>query len=222
MDQIETIHMRSFFTLPLVATFLLLAATLAASKLTSNHTSEFLARPLDTIDRQILGYTGTDNPPITENVLKELKPSSYLVRTYSKGDLKADLFIAFYAQQRAGESMHSPKHCLPGSGWEIWNYQSANIPANGQTFTVNEYSISHEGERRLVLYWYQSRNRVIASEYLGKILLARDTLMQSSTAASIVRIIVPDRPGTAEQARALGSALIPMVQRCFGDDKTLD
>lgn len=204
--------MRSF-----TATFLLLAATLVASRLASNRTSESLAQPLDTIDRQILGYTGTDNAPIAENVLKELKPSSYLVRTYSKGGLQADLFIAFYAQQRAGESMHSPKHCLPGSGWEIWNYQTANIPVGGRTSKINEYSISHEGDRRLVLYWYQSKNRVIASEYLGKVLLARDTLLQKSTAASIVRIIVPDRPGTAEEARALASALIPVVHRCFGD-----
>jgi len=209
--------MRSFFTLPLTATFLLLAITLTASKLTSNRVSELLAQPLDTIDRQILGYTGIDNPPIAESVLKELKPSSYLVRTYSKGDLKADLFIAFYAQQRAGESMHSPKHCLPGAGWEIWNYQTTNIPVEGRPLKVNEYSISHEGDRQLVVYWYQSKNRVIASEYMGKILLARDTLLQSSTAASIVRIIVPDRPGTAGEARGLASALIPMVHRCFGD-----
>ena len=209
--------MRSFFTLPLTATFLLLAATLTASRLTSNRMAELLARPLDTIDRQVLGYTGTDNPPISENVLQQLKPTSYLVRTYTKGALRADLFIAFYAQQRAGESMHSPKHCLPGSGWEIWDYHSANIPVSGNTFKVNEYSISHEGERRLVLYWYQSKNRIIASEYLGKILLARDTLLQDSTAASIVRIIVPDQPGTAEQARALASELIPQVNRCFGN-----
>jgi EpsI family protein len=209
--------MRSFFTVPLTATFLLLAGTLAASKLTSTRASEFLAQPLDSIDRRILGYTGTDNPPIAENVLHELRPTSYLVRTYTNGSRQADLFIAFYAQQRAGESMHSPKHCLPGGGWEIWNYQTADIPVDGRVFRVNEYSISHEGDRRLVVYWYQSRNRVIASEYLGKVLLARDTLLRNSTAASIVRIIVADRPGAAEEARSLAAALIPRVHRCFGD-----
>ena len=113
--------------------------------------------------------------------------------------------------------MHSPKHCLPGAGWEIWNYESTPIPVNGRTVSVNKYSISHEGERRLVLYWYQSRNRIIASEYWGKILLARDTLMQNSTAASIVRIIVPDQPGALEDARSLATELIPQVQRCFGE-----
>lgn len=209
--------MRSFFTAPLIATFLLLTATLTASRLTSNRKSEFLAQPLDTVDRQILGYTGTDNPQLTEGILRTLSPTSYLVRTYAKGALRADLFIAFYAQQRAGESMHSPKHCLPGAGWEIWNYQTASIPSEGRTVNVNEYSVSHEGERRLVIYWYQSKNRVIASEYLGKILLARDTLLQSGTAASIVRIIVPDRPGTAEEALSLASAIIPQVHRCFGN-----
>ena len=208
--------MRSFSYIPLTATFLLLAATLTASKLASDRHPEPLAIPLDTISRQILDFTGTDNPPLTGGVLKALAPTSYLVRNYSNGSLQADLFIAFYAQQRAGESMHSPKHCLPGSGGEIWNYKSADIPVNGQTFKVNEYSISHEGERRLVLYWYQSKNRIIASEYLGKFLLARDTLMQDSTAASIVRIIVPDQPGAAEQARSFASELIPQVQRCFG------
>ena len=205
-----------FFSVPVTATFLLLAATLTASRLASNRHPEPLANPLDTIDRQILGFTGTDNPPLGETVLKALAPTSYLVRTYGNANLRADLFIAFYAQQRAGESMHSPKHCLPGSGWEIWNYQSADIPVNGQTFKVNEYSISREGERRLVLYWYQSKNRIIASEYLGKILLARDTLVQDSTAAAIVRVIVPDQPGAAAQARSLAAELIPQVHRCFG------
>ncbi len=207
--------MRSFFSVPLTATFLLLAVTLTASKLASNRVPAALAQPLNTIDKQILGYTGIDNPPITEGVLRELKPTSYLVRTYTGATLRADLFIAYYAQQRAGESMHSPKHCLPGAGWEIWNYQTANIPVGATTFKINEYSISHEGQRQLVLYWYQSKNRIIASEYLGKILLARDTLLQNSTAASIVRIIVPDQPGTEAEAKALASAIIPQVQRCF-------
>jgi EpsI family protein len=209
--------MRSTFSGHFVGTFLLLGATLTFSQLTAHRRSEILARPLDTIDRQILGFTGTDNPPLDEHTLHALQPTSYLVRTYKKPSLQADLFIAFYQQQRAGESMHSPKHCLPGAGWEIWNYDTTPIPVNGQSVSINKYSISHESERRLVLYWYQSRNRIIASEYWGKILLARDTLLQNSTAASIVRIIVPDVPGAFDDARGLATELIPQVQRCFGE-----
>ena len=113
--------------------------------------------------------------------------------------------------------MHSPKHCLPGAGWEIWDYGSSNIAMGGRNFEVNKYSIQNGGDRRLVLYWYQSKGRIIASEYMGKILLARDALLQNSTAASIVRIIVPDQPGALEYARDFASELIPEVQHAFGD-----
>jgi EpsI family protein len=207
---------RSTFSWHFVGTFLLLTATLAAAKLTSHRKSAVLARPLDSIDLRIAGLTGTDSPPLSDRMLARLLPTSYLARTYRKPGIEADLFIAFYSQQRAGESMHSPKHCLPGSGWEIWNYGSADIPVNGRTFRVNNYSISHEGERRLVLYWYQSKARIVASEYMGKILLARDALLQSSTEGSIVRIIVPDKPGALGEARAFASELILQVQRCLG------
>ena len=208
---------RSILSWHLIGVWLLLATTLAASKLVEHRKSELLARPLESIDRHISGFAGTDNPSLSDEVLAKLQPTSYLSRTYSKPGIQADLFIAFYAQQRAGESMHSPKHCLPGAGWEIWDYGSTEIPAAAHRFTVNRYSISHEGERSLVLYWYQSKGRIIASEYLGKILLARDALLQNSTAGSIVRIIVPDRPGALEDARAFAAGLIPQVEHCFGN-----
>ncbi len=203
-------------TVPLIGTLILLSGTWAASRLSAHRTPGFLAQPLSTIDRQIAGFTGTDNPPVADEVLAQLAPSSYLSRTYTKDGLSADLFIAFYAQQRAGESMHSPKNCLPGSGWEIWNYGNSEIPSGRSNVTVNDYSIAREGEHMRVLYWYQSKGRIIASEYTGKLLLARDALFNNSTAASIVRVIVPDKPGAFEEARAFASALIPQVQRCFG------
>ena len=207
---------RSRFPWHVVGTLVLLATTLAASKLTAHRRSDALTQPLDSISREMRGFTGSENPPLSDRVLGQLKCSRYLSRTYVKQGVQADVFIAYYAEQRAGESMHSPKHCLPGSGWEIWDYGSTDIRASGHIFKVNKYSIENSGERRLVLYWYQSKGRIIASEYMGKLLLARDALLQNSTAGSIVRIIVPDQPGALEYARGFASELIPQVQHSFG------
>lgn len=198
-----------------IAVFLL-ATTLTASKLTAMRISSSLAQPLETIGRDIAGFHGTDGAALDEGTLSALRCDAHLSRLYRKPGIEADLFIAYYAQQRSGESMHSPKHCLPGSGWEIWDYGSTDIPVAERTFRVNKYSISRESQRMLVLYWYQSRSRIFASEYLGKILLLRDALLQHSTAGSIVRIIVPDRPGALAEGRVFASALIPQVERCFG------
>lgn len=209
--------LRSNFSWQLIGAFLLLTTTLVASKLTESRKPELLAEPLDTIGWNIAGFTGSDNPRLSDGILKKLLADSYLARTYSKPGVNADLFIAFYTQQRAGESMHSPKHCLPGSGWEIADYGTTDIPVKGQHFTVNKYTVSKGQERMLVLYWYQSRNRIIASEYMGKILLARDALLHNSTAGSIVRITVPDQPEALKNACDFAADLIPQVQHCFGD-----
>jgi EpsI family protein len=194
----------------------LLATTLVGSKVADNRKPESLAQPLDSIGTNIAGFSGNaGNLPLGPGAWEALKCDAYLSRVYRKSGIDADLFIAYYAQQRSGESMHSPKHCLPGAGWEIWDYASTNVAAGGRDFKINKYSISHDGDRRLVLYWYQSKTRIIASEYLGKILLARDALLRNSTAGSIVRIIVPDRPGVLEAARDFASGIIPQVQHCF-------
>jgi EpsI family protein len=202
----------------LLFTLVLLAATLMASKLADSGKSASLAQPLDSIGASIAGFSGSgENLPLGPGALAALKCDAYLSRSYRKSGIEADLFIAYYAQQRSGESMHSPKHCLPGAGWEIWNYGSTDVEADGRSFKINKYSISHEDDRRLVLYWYQSKTRIIASEYLGKVLLARDALLRHSTAGSIVRIIVPDRPGALESAREFASGIIPQVHRCFAN-----
>jgi EpsI family protein len=200
-----------------VAIFAILAATLAASKLAERRIPESLARPLSAIPNDIAGWrSSAENPPLTEGVLAQLKPTSYLSRTYRKGSQELGLFIAYYAQQRAGESMHSPKHCLPGAGWQIWDYGSVNVPVNGSAAKINEYYIQNAGSRGVVLYWYQSRRRIVASEYLGKILLIRDALFDGKTAGSIVRITCPDQPSAIAEALHFASDLIPQLQTFFG------
>lgn len=214
----KSIDPRRLFGVPaaFAATILLLSATMALAKLTENRREGKLLAPLDTFAREIQGFEGSENPALTDGVLRELKPTSYLSRTYRKGRSAADLFIAFYAQQRAGESMHSPKHCLPGSGWEIWNYTTADIPAGGSTYRVNQYSISKGGDRMVVLYWYQSQGRIIASEYMGKLLLAKDALLRNETSGSIVRIVVPDQPEAIQDAQRFAGDVILQMQKLFG------
>lgn len=195
---------------------LLLSSTIAAARYSEGRRADSLFAPLTTISSSFDGWAGTDDPPLGSSTLAQLKPTSYLSRTYSKAGESLQLFIAYYDQQRSGENMHSPKHCLPANGWEIWKIDSAEVPVNGQNVTINQYSVKHMTEKVVVLYWYQSRERVIASEYLGKILLVRDALFDGRTAGSIVRVMVADRPDAVQHGLQFVSTLIPQVQRCFG------
>lgn len=181
-----------------------------------------LALPLEQIDTSILGWKMESNQVLPDSTLRALKPTSYLVRSYAKGKENLNLFVAFYAQQRSGESMHSPKHCLPGSGWEIWRLGSTDISDTewGET-TVNKYSIQYAGKRLLMFYWYQSADRIVADEYRAKVLLARDTLFTGRTAGSIVRFTLPDTEWASREGDAFAAKLIPIVRRCFRGDAPL-
>ncbi|MBI2683449.1 MAG: EpsI family protein [Acidobacteriales bacterium] len=112
----------------------------------------------------------------------------------------ADLFVAYYRVQKAGESMHSPKNCLPGSGWAPLVNDTVVLTKSpeGRDLPVNRYVIEKSGERALVLYWYQAGHRVIASEYWGKIYLVWDAMRTGRRDGGIVRIIVPLYKGQTE------------------------
>jgi EpsI family protein len=198
------------------ATAMLLLSCLALNAWTSRRVPERLVLPLTQISSRIGDWTASRDQPLDESTLGTLHPSAYLVRTYQKNGANLNLFIAYYAQQHAGESMHSPKHCLPGAGWEIWREHTASVQVDGKDVAINQDSVENLDQRLLMFYWYQSKTRVVASEYLGKILLARDCVLGGRTAGSIVRITLPDTPGMAEQGAAFAAALIPEVQRCVG------
>jgi EpsI family protein len=211
--------MKGRISMQFVVTATLLAGTILLTGMVARRVPQPLAVPLDRIDSEIAGWTAVKGSTLDEHTLRALDATSYLARAYGKQGQELELFIAFYAQQRAGESMHSPKACLPGTGWEIWRHDSATVPVNGKQIHINKYSIQNLAARMLMLYWYQSQDRIVASEYVGKILLARDTLLTGRTSGSIVRIILPDAPGAAEEGIVFASRLIPEVQRCFSGEQ---
>jgi EpsI family protein len=197
---------------------MLLAGTILADKLVDARPSESLAQPLESLDTSIAGWSSTDNPPLESKVLKELNPTSYISRTYRRGSESVDLFIAYYANQRAGESMHSPKHCLPGSGWEFLSYDKADVSMDGRLVRVNKDVIQKDDTHLAMLYWYQSRRRIIADEYMAKVLLVRDSIIAGRTGGAIVRIMFKDNPKTVDTGIDFASTILPRVQQCIGGE----
>lgn len=191
----------------------LLAFTYGAVMWSGQRSPEELHQPLESIPMIVGEWSGTSLEGLTKEEEDVLRATSYLKRNYDRADgASADLFIAFYSMQQAGEAMHSPKHCLPGSGWEIWNYAEAAIPVGNEEVSINKYYIQKGQSRLLVLYWYQSYDRVVASEYYAKICLVWDSVMKHRTSGSIVRVTVEDTPEGEKQALEFASELIPMVK----------
>ncbi len=151
-----------------------------------------LTRPFDRFPLQLQRWQGIDLP-LEPRIVQALGVSDYLNRAYqSANNRPVYLYVGYYKSQRTGVSIHSPKNCLPGAGWEPVSagYVTLSLP-NGQQALVNEYVVENGLRRQLVLYWYQSHGRVVASEYRGKVDMVLDSLRLNRTDAALVRVSSP-------------------------------
>jgi EpsI family protein len=190
----------------------LLSGTLVASNMAPNRNPEPLRAPLDSISIELAGWKMA---AVEELSPRQLTATSYLARTYIKEGQQLGLLIAHHDSHQAGVSEHTPKNCLPGDGWEIWKSGYASIVYDGRPVVVNKYNISRDAQRTVVFYWYQSRSRVIASDFFAKLMLVRDALIEGRTSGSFVRIVMADNPNVISEGLRFAEAVMPQVQRCF-------
>jgi EpsI family protein len=132
--------------------------------------------------------------------------------------LPVGFYLGYWASQREGDAIHSPMNCLPGAGWAPVENSRMKVTLGGVESEVNRVIIEKSGERLLVLYWYQSHGRVVASEYWSKIHMVLDAIKTARTDAALVRIVVPipDATATADAEREaldFAKALHPMLER---------
>ena len=148
---------------------------------------------------------------IEPDVLASLRLSDHFIADYRSPDTRepVNLYIAYYDSQRKGASVHSPKSCIPGGGWEIKSITRVPVGAVSLAagpLRVNRVVIQKGEVRQLVYYWFQQRGRVITNEYLVKWFIFRDALFDNRTDGALVRVttLVPDGADIREADAALG------------------
>ncbi|MFQ5588275.1 MAG: VPLPA-CTERM-specific exosortase XrtD [Nitrospiria bacterium] len=181
-----------------------------------------LEQSLSGMPHQIEEWTGNDHP-FEEKTVKVLGVTDYINRLYvaetdaPEASPSLWLYAGYYASQRTGATYHSPKNCLPGSGWEIVELEQLPVPmvvADGgqENRPINKVIVQKGLERQLILYWYQDRGRIITSEYWAKIYLIWDSITKGRTDGAMIRVSVPiPKGGSPEEALATGVQYIHQI-----------
>ncbi len=165
---------------------------------------------------RLLGdWTGT-TATISPDTLAVLGPGDFLLRSYESPweNTAVDLFLAYFPSQKAGDTIHSPKHCLPGGGWLPFESSETSLSLSGRRpFRVNRYLVAKGGQRALVIYWYRSGGRAIASEYRAKFYLVADSLRFNRSDGALVRVstLIQPNENAASAERRLISLLTSVV-----------
>ncbi|MGA2724413.1 MAG: exosortase C-terminal domain/associated protein EpsI [Bryobacteraceae bacterium] len=172
--------------------------------------------PLSLFPPAFGGWAMARDVPVEKEIQDILKADDTLNRVYVNPSRTgyAYLFIAYFKTQRYGQTPHSPKNCLPGSGWDPVETGRQTIGVSGWKgpIVTNRYVVEHGDDRSVVLYWYQTHNRIVASEYWAKLWLVVDAIRYHRSDTSLVKIVVPVRDDNIGAATAMG---VQMIQAMF-------
>lgn len=186
--------------------------------------SEFPEFPLE------LGEWACAEPQqMSAKIIRNLGVTDYLICSYERPRPRSlvGVYVGYHAAQvreeggGSGEnSIHPPKHCLPGSGWDIIQQEIVELDIPGLpegNRRANRLVIARGDARQLVYYWYQSRGRMIAEDWKKILFVGLDRARLGRTDGSLVRFTVPILGGMEEQADEAFRELAGQVVRLLPD-----
>jgi EpsI family protein len=186
-----------------------------------------LAAPLQGILADVPGYHAQEQR-LSADERRVAGMSDYVARLYWRDSVPSfTVFVSYYDRQTQGKTIHSPRNCLPGAGWEVLSAGEQQVVVDGATHTLNRYLLKNGAATAVVFYWYQGRGRIVANEYRVKWNLLRDAAVAGHTEEALVRVVVPLAPAravgdsAAEQRRlasatALGTTISARLTRELG------
>ena len=199
---------------------LLSAGAAASAGAGAQRSTPLRARLADVTPLEMQGLRGVDQT-VSEQERRVAGMDEYLLRSYAGADSTSagfTIYVGYYQHQARGHTIHSPKNCLPGAGWEALTSATAAVPIAGASVQVTKYLLQRNDERAVVLYWYQGRGRVENNEYVVKWDLLRDAALRRRSDEALVRVVVPIATGESEAlavATAVASQLIPAVDKAL-------
>lgn len=181
--------MRSQFKYVIVYLLLILTALFM-------YTHETIAvpvnEPLAEIPTSLGEWTMIGQSRFDQNVLAKLKPTDYLYRVYrDQVGNRTTLYLGYHAGGPDSGPIHSPKQCLPGSGWFELSEVKRTIHAVGQELPVVQAVYQNEEQKELFIYFFQVKGRILVDEYSLKLAEITNSILYNRRDSAFIRISVP-------------------------------
>jgi len=181
-------------SIPYLGALLMLASVAVASAIMPAPVDTIPARKNFTDFPLKLGEWTGRSERFERKFIDALNFDDYLLVNYQRAQTipPINLYIGYYATQRADKVPHSPRACLPGGGWKITDFDTTELPSDDVTdpsLRVNRAVISNGAHKQLVYYWFQQRGRRVTSEYLVKWHLLWDSVTRHRSDGALVRIM---------------------------------
>jgi EpsI family protein len=172
--------------------------------------------PLDQFPQRAGEWRMTGQARFDSRVLAVLLPTDYLSRSYenTEGD-RVSLYIGYHNGGPKSGPIHSPRQCLPGSGWNRLYDEARAIDVIGESVDYVSSVYQKDSQRQMFLYWFQVRDQLLTNEYALKFEMAKNSFLSNRRDSSFIRLSVMVRDDE-DKARLVGedfiAAFLPAIQ----------
>lgn len=127
--------------------------------------------------------------------IDRLKFTDYISANYYDRQGKAiNFYVAYYDDQRKGESIHSPETCLPSSGWDFREAGLVLIAVGERSVSVNRAVMEKDAYKEIAYYWFPMRGKILTKLYQIKVNNFWDSVTKNRTDGAMVMIMTPIYP----------------------------
>ena len=138
------------------------------------------------------GWSMVSESIFTEDVLKKLRPTDYMLRKYiGPENLPVYLYIGYHSGGEDSGEIHSPKNCLPGSGWYKLKEDEISIDSGTKKIKVIKALYQKGEEKELFLYWFNVRGKILTNEFALKFAEITNSMFYRRKDAAFIRVSVP-------------------------------
>ncbi len=151
-----------------------------------------VSRPLAEIPKQEGDWRMVSQSNFSDSVLEVLKPTDYLARSYvDKNGNRVGLYLGYHGGGPDSGPIHSPKHCLPGSGWQEVSTETGELAVDGKNIHLVRAVYQNGYSNELFIYWFQVKGKNLVSEYALKIAEVTNSIFYNRKDSAFIRISVP-------------------------------
>lgn len=153
---------------------------------------------------------------IPEPVLEVLNPEAIYAAQYVNAEgREVHLLFDFFSSDAKRGGPHSPRNCLPGSGWIIKNVTRRTVPLGDRVIEAGRFELSWQNQPFVMDFWYVTHWGETANDYAFKLHEMLTSLTFRPRDIGFVRFIAPGDPDGLAALEEFQQQAVPEIYRLF-------
>jgi len=137
------------------------------------------------------GWHMISESQFSDDVLNVLRPTDYMLREYvGTEDVPVVLYIGYHGGGKDSGPIHSPRNCLPGSGWYLVSEEKMTVQSGLKEIALVKAVYQKGAYKEIFFYWFDVKGQSLSNEFALKFAKIKNSVFYRRRDAAFIRVSV--------------------------------